>query len=394
MKSSRERITIARTNLVIDHPFYGVLALQLRIVEGSAADGIYTLATDGKHLFFNDEYVRTLKMDELMGAVAHEVLHCAMGHQWRRDSRDPERWNHAADYAINPIVIGSANNGSGLNLKLPAGCLLDKKYEGKSAEWIYGQLPKDSGKGGSGKPNGKPTKGGGSPAAGNCGCDGVREAKDGDITEQEWRTYVNEAANAARQAGKLPGACAAFVEALNEAKIDWKAALRKIVQQVVVHSDYTWKRPAARYIHTGAYLPSAESEKTPPIAVAFDTSGSISDAELTAFVAELQSIIDEVKPEVVYSIQCDAAVTGEHVEYFEGDTLGKVKIYGRGGTRFEPVFEYIADHGLEPACLVYLTDLCGSFPNQAPDYPVIWVSVNDQKAPFGETIYLDEGGAD
>jgi len=387
VKNSRERITIARTNLVIDHPFYGVLALQLHVVEDTTGE-VQTMATDGESLFYNSAFVQSLSQPEIMGCVAHEVMHCAMGHQWRREGRDHEKWNHACDYAINPIVLGSANAQSGFSLKLPAGVLYDKQYEGQSAEWIYAHLRETAGKSGSGKP-GANGKGKGKPS---CGCDGIRDAKDGAPSAQEWRVLANEAANAARQAGKLPGALSGFVEQLNEAKIDWRAALRRFVQEYVLHSDYTWKRSAARYISTGNYLPSAFSEQTPPIGVAFDTSGSISDGELTAFVAELQSIIDEVKPEVVYSIQCDAKVTAEHVEYYPEDLLGKVAIHGRGGTRFEPVFDYIEERGLRPACLVYLTDLEGSFPQVEPDYPVIWVSVNKGTAPFGETIHLNDGG--
>lgn len=399
MKTARERITIARTNLVIDHPFFGVLALRLTVLEDPTCE---TAWTDGDTLGFNPDFIQSLKMDEVMGVVAHDVLHCAMSHQWRRDSRDPERWNHAADYAINPIVIGTPKSGdSGLALKLPAGCLYDKQYEGKSAEWIYAHL-KTSNKGGKGgsKP-GAPAKGKGTgsgkgkpqPGSGcGHGCDGVRDAKPaGATTEAEWRVATNQAATAARSAGKLPGSLRQFVEQMNEAKVDWRDVLRRFVQEAALRSDYSWKRPNPRYQHSGAYLPAAVGEQTPPMVVAFDTSGSISDAELSAFVGELQSIVDEVQPEVVYSIQCDAQVHGEPVEYFAGDTMGKVKIHGRGGTRFEPVFEEVEKRGLSPAVLVYLTDLEGSFPTE-PSYPTIWVSVNKGQAPFGQTIYLNDGG--
>ncbi|MGA3325888.1 MAG: hypothetical protein ABSF45_15555 [Terriglobia bacterium] len=47
-----------------------------------------------------------LKPAELEGTLAHEVLHCALGHQCRRGERDPGLWSEAADLAINPILIG------------------------------------------------------------------------------------------------------------------------------------------------------------------------------------------------------------------------------------------------------------------------------------------------
>jgi predicted metal-dependent peptidase len=61
---------------------------------------------------------------------------------------------------------------------------------------------------------------------------------------------------------------------------------------------------------------------------------------------------------------------------------------GGGGTDFRPVFDRIAEEPEPPNALVYLTDLYGSFPDQAPAYPVIWAANNDQTGPFGETVHL------
>jgi hypothetical protein len=42
-----------------------------------------------------------------------------------------------------------------------------------------------------------------------------------------------------------------------------------------------------------------------------------------------------------------------------------------------------------PAVCIILTDLCGSFPAQAPEYPVIWASIEEGiEAPFGEALYV------
>jgi hypothetical protein len=39
--------------------------------------------------------------------------------------------------------------------------------------------------------------------------------------------------------------------------------------------------------------------------------------------------------------------------------------------------------------MVYLTDLDGSFPRRAPDYPVIWGCTDpDKKPPWGEVVYV------
>ena len=69
--------------------------------------------------------------------VAHEVLHVANGHCWRQGPRDPDRWNDACDYAINPIVLSAG-------MVLPKGALVDARYTGKSAEEIYGLLTQEA----------------------------------------------------------------------------------------------------------------------------------------------------------------------------------------------------------------------------------------------------------
>jgi predicted metal-dependent peptidase len=69
-----------------------------------------------------------------------------------------------------------------------------------------------------------------------------------------------------------------------------------------------------------------------------------------------------------------------------------LKALGGGGTDFAPVFKHVEEQGIEAACLVYLTDMYGSFPKSAPDYPVLWVSTSHiDNAPFGEVLSFPRG---
>ena len=112
--TTAEKLTKARTQLLLGQPFFGTLGLKLKLVAGS----LPTMATDGSRIVYNPGFVDQLKPAELEGTLAHEVLHCALGHQCRRGERDPGLWNEAADFAINPILIG---NG----FALPAGALIE-----------------------------------------------------------------------------------------------------------------------------------------------------------------------------------------------------------------------------------------------------------------------------
>ena len=54
-----------------------------------------------------------------------------------------------------------------------------------------------------------------------------------------------------------------------------------------------------------------------------------------------------------------------------------------------PCFRWLDERGIVPHTLVFLTDLCGEFPRQAPAYPVVWASTESRQAPFGQVIPMD-----
>src|ERR1700678_1722216 len=124
------RIQKARATLILDHPFFGSLLFRLK---GRECRSIATMATDGVSLYYNPEFVDTLKPATLCGVLAHEVMHPGLHHHVRRSGRHPRRWNEACDYAINPILLDAG-------LHLPEGVLVDHRFRGMSAEQIYNQL--------------------------------------------------------------------------------------------------------------------------------------------------------------------------------------------------------------------------------------------------------------
>jgi len=120
--------------------------------------------------------------------------------------------------------------------------------------------------------------------------------------------------------------------------------------------------------------------------IAVDTSGSIGTEELEQFAGEITAISDEAQPEIIHVVYCDAAVQSS--QQFEPSEPITLEPKGGGGTDFRPVFEWVELHGLRPACLIYLTDLCCSSYPQEPDYPVLWATDSCSVAPFGDTIRI------
>ncbi len=136
--STEKKLTKARTQLLLGQPFFGTLCLRLKLVPGDFP----TMATNGKRIAYNPAFVESLSARELEAVLAHEVMHCALGHHCRRGQRDPELWNKAADFAINPLLVA---NG----FTLPADALLDPVFANLSAEEIYARLSRNPGGGSS-----------------------------------------------------------------------------------------------------------------------------------------------------------------------------------------------------------------------------------------------------
>jgi predicted metal-dependent peptidase len=201
--------------------------------------------------------------------------------------------------------------------------------------------------------------------------------------EENWIIAAAQAAATAKAMGIGAGDAARAIAEQVAPKVDWREVLRRYLS-TAAKSDYAWTPPNRRYIARGIYLPSLRSETLGPVVIAVDTSGSIDDATLAAFAAEIAAILEDAAPEAVHVVYCDDAVAA--TEDFEPGDLVRLTPHGGGGTAFRPVFDWVAKSDIRPVCAVYLTDLCGDDFGPEPDYPVLWVSTAGTEAPFGEVI--------
>jgi len=418
-----QKLTRARVQLLLTQPFFGTLCLRLKLVPRS----LPTMATDGSRIVYNPAFVDQLKPAELEGVLAHEVLHCALGHQCRRGDRNPELWNQAADFAINPILFG---NG----FTLPAGALLDPAFNNLSAEEIYARLlqrgtgpniaPKQgqqqtpcaggndsSSQDGQGhdtsnpklespgqavlRQAGQPTE---SPEPVFARPGGFGEVLDA-IDEQgqpaspaeksrqehDWRIAAEQALRSAKMCGQEPAGAERPLSESRQSRQDWRAILRDFVA-ATTPSDYRWSPPNRRYVASGLYLPSVERGGLGEIVIAVDTSGSIGKHELEQFAGEISAIFEEAQPEAIHVVYCDAAV--QSAQQFGPSEAIRLEPKGGGGTDFCPVFRWVDESGITPVCLIYLTDLCCNCYPEAPEYPVLWVTESRRTAPFGDTLRI------
>ena len=411
-ESAFKKVIKARTDLVMEQPFFASLALRLRVKEDTSCK---TAWTDGKVFAYNPAYIKILSPEKMKGLCCHTVMHPACAHHKRRKGRNAATWNKACDYAINPILLDAG-------MTLPVGFLYDKAYAGKTADTVYELLKGDSENSEKGETVNKeddgvnsddsssessdqetatPEKTGEKDASSSGisdpGMSGeVRDAQSeegmGGDTESEidWDQALLQAAAHARHMGKLPMGIKRLIDSKINPKLCWQQLLARFIERNA-HTDYTWSVPNRRFIHQGLYFPSLNNHALNEIAVAIDTSGSIQNKQLAQFGAELSAIM-ETFPLRLHLIYCDMRVTGyQQVEKW--DLPIRFKPLGGGGTDFRPVFDFLNQERISPACLVYLTDLeCRYFPFKQPDYPVLWIQTggrNNAEPPFGHRIHLD-----
>ncbi|KXB05387.1 hypothetical protein AKJ51_05090 [candidate division MSBL1 archaeon SCGC-AAA382A20] len=121
----------ARVQLLLDNPFFGHLASYLELKDDESLDN--PIGTDHKKIYFNPKMIENLDESKVKSCIAHGILHTALGHQWRRESRSEETWNSATDIAINWILKESG-------FELPPKLRLRSDFKNKSAEEIYSEI--------------------------------------------------------------------------------------------------------------------------------------------------------------------------------------------------------------------------------------------------------------
>ena len=415
-----EKMIKARAGLIMDRPFYGALALRLSL---KSDPGSGTAWTDGKTLGFDPAYINSISLEEVKGLWEEETLHCFLQHHTRRGDRDPGDWNLAADQAIFHILdqAGSA---------LPADCQPRREFKDKTAEQIYTVLGRGKKKspqagpqpgtataaaaardrpGSSQAPQGQTP---GAPAPGQqqqqpgrqpgSGRGEVRDATDPEtgapltpaqLAEEEtnWKIAGNQAAQQAAACGNLPGFLDRLVRSILNPRVPWQDLLRQFLERTA-RNDYTWTTLNSNYLSQGIFLPTLRSNELPRLVIAVDTSGSIEQADLDQFAAEVSAVLEMTAETEITVLYCDTEI--REIETFtRADLPLTLKATGGGGTDFRPPFTWIEEEQEQPAALIYLTDMdCDRFPEE-PDYPVLWTKIKKPwttyPAPFGEMIEID-----
>jgi predicted metal-dependent peptidase len=356
-----DKIIVARVGLLLRHPFFGNMATRLGIQE--CDDWCPTAATDGRNLYYNTSFFNKLSAREIEFVIAHEILHCVFDHIGRTEQRDRQIYNIACDYIVNNTLVRDSIGEKPKDIPI----FQDFKYEGFSSEKVYDEIYKkydekqlsklgklldehldwnDDNSDGAGKDGKDKTTG--DKQKPSFSKEELRKIRD------EIKDSILQSAQAAG-AGNLPKEVERIVKSMTNPKMNWKEILQTQIQSTV-KSDYSFMRPSRKGWHSGVVLPGSQFEQTIDVAVAIDTSGSISEKQLSIFLGEIKNIMDQYKDYRIKVWCFDTEVYNEQTfTPYEGD-ISQYKIEGGGGTDFMCNWEYMKANDIVPHKLIMFTD--------------------------------------
>ena len=221
------------------------------------------------------------------------------------------------------------------------------------------------------------------------------------IEEQEWTEKLIAAKMHAESKGNMPAGIGAEIDSLTTSKVKWTDHLKTAATRLFGHPRYTYKRPSRRGPMLRMRMPGKISDGKTAIG-AIDTSASMSEDEVRQCVSEFSAIMKACGCNKLWLILHDTRV------YFSGwveeADLTILKM-ARGGTSHMGVFACLnkthpnlafnVPSEEEVTLAVLFTDLGTDFPDQAPEYDVLWAVPSngspgmEMPVPFGKKIEVE-----
>ena len=342
---------------------------------------IETAGVNGIQMRINPEFFLELPESERRFLLVHEAWHIVLMDIVRLGTKDHEVWNQACDHYIN-LMIDEQKDPM---LKFIDMGLKDVKYSGWEKEDIYNDLVKNP-------HNQKKNK-----LSGDLQSSGDEDAPSNKLTGEQVQELEKQISNIVQQAamqtkmmgGKVPTAVEQYLDKLYNPRLPWEKLLIKYMSSIS-YEDYSYQRINKSFFPHGIILPTIFGEGLGRIAIANDTSCSVSDEEFKAYLGAIKDIKDRLNPE-----QMDVVSFTTHIEKTwtirEDEDISKIQFRASGGTDLYPVFDHFNQPKNKPQVLIVFSDLECTPIKKKPDFDVIWICVNNKSAQtnFGKKIHIE-----
>lgn len=394
------------------HLFYKLLTNHDGKHAAVFTDGVPIAATDARNILLNPErFFSEYDLRERTFILGHEIMHnvyqdvpflkrCRESGTVPMDDGttlpfDEKSMQHAMDYRINALLKES-NIG-----KPPKNVLLDeeiaKANDGicETYKKVYEKYEQEGTLGGDGfdivlMP----------------GSSTGQNQQAAMPNQQQWMVEVKAAhtIEQMKSQGKMSMAMQRMFEEVLNPQVPWTDHLKGIFNRKVGNGSYNWRRPDRRHIIRDLYMPSRSGNGAGHVVVWADTSGSISQKEMTHYLAELTAIVEDCCPKRLTVLWCDAAINridevaeASDMAALSAEAYGPngLEGVGGGGTDVGPVFDWMAEQDERPEVFIGFTDGYVSFPHTPPhETLMIWASVASppEHYPYGDVVEINTKG--
>ena len=382
----------ARMELLHRHPFFGKLAMSLTLVPSKKINT--TAVTARGILFYNEEWVNHMSMEDATWTMAHEVMHLYQ----RFFARLPKGanlklFNRAADFVLETQLVdtGLPQGKHSLCKTTPdirkkvvelggtipkvyrwlleeqtdeemgdcKACMEDIENLKQEAQQEEKEKQKENAKlnnqdddeeedGGApggesaAAPGGDGDGDGGEGTPHTCGasgmgcCSGKMSEMDelDPMEEQAWTEKLIAAKMHAESKGNMPAGIGENIATLTQSKVPWTDHLKTAAQRLFGHPRYTYKRPSRRGPAMRMRMPGAVPDGKTAIG-AIDTSASMSADEVRQCVSEFSAIMKACGCTKLWLILHDTRVYFSN--WVEEADLTNLEM-ARGGTSHHEVF--------------------------------------------------------
>lgn len=411
---------LAHDDILMHLRFFDMAVARLKLQE---RPGTGCLATDGSILYYDPVYVLKVYREEEKGIARlylHILLHCIFFHGFQYDKLERDKWDLAADIAVENVILDMKLPGVTLETDEAAARKLNILREdigSLTAERIYRYLRHNP-----------PTPGEEAelkklfvrdahslwkPA-------GRRTAEQLEITQDQWKKISERVRADLKSFSRARTGAESLEKNLEEAareRYDYSEILRRFTvmgEDATINDDefdyiyYTYGLEHYGNLPLVEPLEYKECNKVKEFVIAIDTSASCRGAVVGAFLRKTYSILkgrENFFHKInVHIIQCDNQVQSDTKITNDDDFEAFVKygkLNGFGATDFRPVFDYVDKLNGQGEFenlkgLIYFTDGYGIYPERVPDYEVIFAFLDEDGnrgpvPPWSMKVVLESG---
>lgn len=355
-------------------------------IEPANIDKVQLVCDDTDNtIFLNEDWFNSYETQHQASILVHEILHYTLQHDLRMGRRDPELYQKACDQVVNNLLLDM-----GYELPPQESQFTKTKYHNIALESVYKDIEEEFARKKEKEPDSKPSDLPSSSFGSDLNTNNLPSSKE--VNKRNQQILNADMANQAqghKSIGESGDVFSKLFKDIKDGSLNWVEILAGYVDEISQNeiSYHTFNR---RYLPLGLYLPDVKGfARIGKVALAFDVSGSVSEDEARAFLAEIRKIRADINPEVMSITTFNHKIVAQF-EIQENDSLDEVTMDISGGTALTPVFDYYNKEQNKPNFLIVFSDMyVHDFPEQT-DYPVIWISINNPNPniPFGKTIHI------